>query len=199
MWRVSLSRYAILINDLQYDLVNKSEERKAAVDAFIPSMIGFLGRARSLGVHVVHLQLINELDDPRAERYDGWLPCTQGSDGARLLEDVVDPRDLIVEKNKDSGFFDTDLHERLKERGVDTVVVTGMQTQICVQTTAADAFFRGYNVIVPPDGVVSARPEDKTRALEWLRSYCATIMGIEQFLRAVEADEIPEFEVVSIP
>lgn len=43
-----------------------------------------------------------------------------------------------------------------------------MQTQICVQTTAADAFFRGYNIWVPADCVVSARAEDKNRALEWL-------------------------------
>jgi nicotinamidase-related amidase len=195
----ALSRCAILINDMQYDLVNKNEERKSAVDAFMPSMVDFLGRARDLGVQIVHLQLINDENDPKAERYDGWLPCTKGSAGARVLEELVDPRDLILEKNKDSGFFETDLHGRLQERGVDTVAITGMQTQICVQTTAADAFFRGYNVIVPPDAVVSAREEDKTRALEWLQSYCATIISADELLDAVAADEMPEFSVVPIP
>lgn len=194
-----MSRCAVLINDMQYDLVNKNEERETAVEAFMPSMVDFLERARNLGVHIVHLQLINDPDDPKAERYDGWLPCTKGSDGARLLEELVDPRDLILEKNKDSGFFETDLHERLQERGVDTVAISGMQTQICVQTTSADAFFRGYNVIVPPDAVVSAREEDKTRALEWLQSYCATILSTEELLEAIAADEIPEFNVVAIP
>lgn len=194
-----MSRCAILINDMQYDLVHKNEERKAAVEAFMPSMLDFLERARDLGIHVVHLQLINDPDDPKAERYDGWLPCTKGSDGAALLSELVDPRDLIIEKNKDSGFFETDLHERLQERGVDSVVITGMQTQICVQTTSADAFFRGYNVIVPPDGVVSARDEDKARALEWLASYCATIISADELLDAVARDEIPEFDTVAIP
>lgn len=194
-----MSSCAVLINDMQYDLVNKNEERKAAVDEFMPSMVDFLERARDLDVLVVHLQLINDPDDPKAERYDGWLPCTQGSEGARVLEELVDPVDLIVEKNKDSGFFETDLHDRLQERGVDTVAITGMQTQICVQTTSADAFFRGYNVIVPPDAVVSAHEEDKTRALEWLQSYCATIMPAEELLEAVAEDNIPEFNVVPIP
>lgn len=184
---------------MQYDLVNKNEEREAAVEAFMPSMVDFLERARNLGVHIVHLQLINDPDDPKAERYDGWLPCTKGSEGARLIEELVDPRDLIVEKNKDSGFFETDLHEQLQGLGVDTVAITGMQTQICVQTTSADAFFRGYNVIVPPDGVVSARDEDKTRALEWLQSYCATVITAEELLEAVAKDEIPTFDVVAIP
>lgn len=194
-----MSRCAVLINDMQYDLVNKNEEREAAVEAFMPSMVDFLGRARDLGVQVVHLQLINDPDDPKAERYDGWLPCTKDSPGARLLEELVDPGDLVVEKNKDSGFFETELHERLQELGVDTVVIAGMQTQICVQTTAADAFFRGYSVIVPPDGVVSAREEDKARALDWLASYCATIIGTEELLDAAARDEIPRFEVVAIP
>lgn len=194
-----MSRCAVLINDMQYDLINKNEERRAAVEEAMPSMVEFLARARELGVHVVHLQLINDPDDPKAERYDGWLPCTKGSEGSRLLEELVEPEDLVVEKNKDSGFFESELHDRLQERSVDTVAITGMQTQICVQTTAADAFFRGYNVIVPPDAVISAREEDKTRALEWLRSYCATIMPAGELLEAIVADEVPEFSVVAIP
>ncbi len=194
-----MAKCAVLTNDLQYDLVNKNDERKEAVEAFRPGFTSFLRRMRDLDQHVVHLALINREDDPNAERYDGWLPVTRGSDGARVIEEFVDPRDVIVEKNKDSGFFETDLDERLRELDVDTVVITGMQTQICVQTTAADAFFRGYHVIVPPDGVVSARDEDKARALEWLGSYCATIMSAEELATTLEAGEVPRFEVVAIP
>ena len=64
---------------------------------------------RTLGVPVVHLQLINMEDDPHAERYDGWLPVTKGSDGARIVRSSWRPSDVIVEKNKDSGFFETEL------------------------------------------------------------------------------------------
>ena len=181
-----MARCAVLTNDLQYDLVNKNEERREAVTAFTPKMTAFLARMRALDVPIVHLQLINKEDDPRAERYDGWLPVTKGSDGARIMAEFLADSDVVVEKNKDSGFYETDLDERLKELGVDTVAITGMQTQICVQTTAADGFFRGYNVIVPSDAVVSAREEDQTRALEWLRSYCATILTTEELVAAVE-------------
>jgi nicotinamidase-related amidase len=188
-----------LTNDLQYDLVNKNEERRTAVDAFTPKMTSFLAEMRTLGVPVVHLQLINKEDDPRAERYDGWLPVTKGSEGARIMEQFLAEKDVTIEKNKDSGFYETELDEQLKELGVDTVIITGMQTQICVQTTAADGFFRGYNVIVPSDGVVSAKPEDQARALEWLRSYCATILTTDELVSAIATDELPEFDVVAIP
>ncbi len=194
-----MARCAVLTNDLQYDLVNKNEGRREAVTAFTPKMTAFLARMRELDVPIVHLQLINKEDDPRAERYDGWLPVTKGSDGARIMAEFLADTDVVVEKNKDSGFYETDLDERLKELGVDTVAITGMQTQICVQTTAADGFFRGYNVIVPSDAVVSAREEDQTRALDWLRNYCATILTSEELVDAVERDELPQFETVAIP
>lgn len=194
-----MARCAVLTNDLQYDLVNKNEDRRAAVAAFTPKMTEFLAKMRELDVPIVHLQLINKEDDPRAERYDGWLPVTKGSDGARIMAEFLSNTDVVVEKNKDSGFYETDLDERLKELGVDTVAITGMQTQICVQTTAADGFFRGYNVIVPSDAVVSAREEDQTRALEWLRNYCATILTSEQLIAAVQDDELPQFATVAIP
>jgi len=194
-----VARCAVLTNDLQYDLVNKNDERKAAVGAFTAQMQRFLAEMRTLGVPVVHLQLINLEDDPHAERYDGWLPVTRGSEGARIVEEFLAEGDVVVEKNKDSGFYETELHERLQELGVDTVIITGMQTQICVQTTAADAFFRGYKVIVPPDAVVSARPEDQARALEWLGSYCAMIMPTAELAAAIAQDSLPEFSVVAIP
>lgn len=97
-----------------------------------------------------------------------------------------------MEKNKDSGFYETDLHDRLQNLGVETVIVTGMQSQICVQTTAADAFFRGYNVWVPSDCVVSARDHDRIRALEWLEGYCATVQTSSEIIGLLdETGELP--------
>ena len=65
--------------------------------------------------------------------------------------------DIVIQKYKDSGFFETDLDKILSEKHIDTLVIAGMQTQICVQTTAADAHFRGYKVIIIPEIVCSTR------------------------------------------
>lgn len=191
-----MSKIAVLTNDLQYELVEKNSERIAAVEAATPHFTAFLNEMRKRGHHVVHLQLVNLPDDPNAERYDGYLPVTKGTHGADIIADFLEPEDLVVEKNKDSGFYETDLHERLQNLGVDTVLITGMQTQICVQTTAADAFFRGYNVWVPSDCVVSARPEDKDRALQWLEGYCATVADSSEILSVLDAEGgLPRKEV----
>lgn len=184
-----MSKVAVLTNDLQYDLVNKNQERIDAVTEATPSFSAFLKDMRERGHHVVHLQLINKADDPVAERYEGGrLPAQKGTKGAEILPVFLDETDILVEKNKDSGFYETDLHEQLQALGVETVIVTGMQGQICVQTTAADAFFRGYNVWVPSDCVVSAREHDKVRALDWLDGYCATVAPSEEIVRILDTD-----------
>ena len=126
-------------------------------------------------------------------RYRGRaIPAIAGTPGNRLIEDVVHPSDLVVVKGRDSGFYETKLDETLRARGVKTVVVTGLQTHVCVQTTAADAFFRGYKIWVPEDGVFSPKPEDTKRALEWLASYCAIIAPSSEILeRLRESDDLP--------
>lgn len=194
-----MSKVAVLTNDLQYELVNKNPERQRAVTESIAGFTGFLKGIRDRGHHVVHLQIVNLPDDPNAERWgDGYLPVQKGTPGAEILSGFLGDSDIIVEKHKDSGFYETDLHDRLQALGVTTVIITGMQTQICVQTTAADAFFRGYNVWVPSDCVVSAHESDRQRALEWLDSYCATVSNSEEILRILDTEgELPRKDVVT--
>ncbi|MFE3384784.1 MULTISPECIES: cysteine hydrolase family protein [Streptomyces] len=193
-----MSAIAVLTNDLQGDLVNKNEERRAAVKKATPAYVEFLDAMRTRGHHIVHLQMINPPDDPIAERYNGFLPVQKGTEGAAVLPEFLGEGDVVVEKNKDSGFYETDLHERLQKLGVDTVIVTGMQAQICVQTTAADAFFRGYKVWVPRDCVISARPEDRNRALDWMEGYCAAVAPSAEILEHLDTNgELPRKDFVS--
>lgn len=194
-----MAKIAVLTNDLQYDLVNKNQERIDAVKAATPTFVAFLDAMRKRGCPIVHLQLVNLPDDPNVERYDGYLPVQKGSKGAEILADFLAPGDILIEKNKDSGFYETNLHDTLRALDVDTVVITGMQTQICVQTTAADAFFRGYSVWVPSDCVVSARQEDKQRALEWLDGYCATVSDSDKLVETLDKESHLPRKVVKTP
>ena len=185
---MSAKNVAVLTNDLQYDLVELTPARIAAVGEATPEFQLFLDGMRAAGANIVHLQLIILPEDPRG-LYEGRRLAVKGTKGAEIITDFLDPSDIVLEKNKDSGFYETALDETLKRLGVDTLVVTGMQTQICVQTTAADAFFRGYNVWVPEDCVISARPEDKHRSLQWMDSYCATISSSHKILELLEKGE----------
>ncbi|MFE3260864.1 cysteine hydrolase [Nocardia sp. NPDC059091] len=183
---VDMSKIAVLTSGLQYDIVGKNPERRAAIAAATAHVAGFLSDLRKRGYPVFHLQLINEPDDPLAERYDGRVPALRGTAGAEVIRDFLEPDDIVQERSKDSGFYETDLHERLQAIGVETLILIGLQTQICIQTTAADAFFRGYIVGVPSDCVFSAVEADRQRALEWLEGYCATVADSEEILRTID-------------
>ncbi|MEU8927448.1 isochorismatase family cysteine hydrolase [Kitasatospora sp. NPDC048545] len=194
-----MSRYAILTNDLQHDLVDKNDQRKANVEQMTPHFVRFLAQARELDVTVIHLQLIYDEGDKKLELHDGRIPVLRGTPGAELLPEFLAPTDVVMEKKKDSGFFETKLHEYLEEHGIDTVIITGMQAQVCIQTTAADAHFRGYNVVVPSDGVVSTRDEDRTRALEWLASYCAVVTPMSDVIERIRTGAGFDFSVQALP
>ncbi|GHH79005.1 isochorismatase [Streptomyces sulfonofaciens] len=194
-----MPRYAVLTNDLQRDLVDKNDQRKANVERLTPSFQKFLARMRELDVPVIHLQLIYDEGDKKIEYHDGRIPVLRGTPGAELLPEFVAPGDIVMEKKKDSGFFETDLHAFLEQHGIDTVIITGMQAQVCIQTTAADAHFRGYNVVVPSDGVVSTREEDRRRALEWLASYCAVVTPMDDVVHRISSAEGFDFSVAALP
>ncbi len=185
-----MKKYAVLTNDMQVAFANKHEERRDAVQNFLPGFLKFINSMRSHGIPIIHLQLVISDDDPRSkENYGPFPPLVEGSKGVQILPELWDEKDTIVVKNKDSGFFETDLDEKLKELGVDTLIISGMQTQICVQTTAADAHFRGYNVIVPPETVTSTRGEDTKRSLEWMESYCAKIIPSQEIISKFAQNE----------
>lgn len=108
--------------------------------------------ARKIKMPVIY---VNDTHRPGA--YDSEFDkrphhCVAGTWGGAVVEELTpEPNDLIVTKRRYSGFFQTDLYLVLTELKVKTVVITGVMTNICVRATAHDAFFLGYNVIIPED------------------------------------------------
>ena len=78
--------------------------------------------------------------------------CLAGTRGAEIVDELdVHDSDLVVPKRRYSAFFATDLDLLLRERDIDTVVVAGVVTNICVRSTVHDALFLGYDVLVCSD------------------------------------------------
>ncbi|WP_437192923.1 cysteine hydrolase family protein [Planctomicrobium sp. SH527] len=71
----------------------------------------------------------------------------KGSDLWQLRPEVESrPRDILIDKQLPGSFTNTELDAFLKEKGIDTVCIAGYMTQICCDTTARQAFHRGYKV-----------------------------------------------------
>ena len=76
--------------------------------------------------------------------------CFDGSwDGAFIDELKPNEDDFIIKKHRFSAFYNTQLEDVLREIDIETLVVAGIATNVCVESTIRDAFYRDFNVFVP--------------------------------------------------
>ncbi|ROP42435.1 isochorismatase family protein [Saccharothrix texasensis] len=132
-------RAALLIVDVQevlVPLVWRGEELADRVAALARE-------ARRAGVPVIALRQVG----PGGTEFDPDSP------GARISARLrLEPTDVVVDKTATDAFYRTDLAALLAERDVDTVVLTGLATDYCVDATARSALSHGLDVVLVSDG-----------------------------------------------
>ena len=143
----------LLIVDMQNDFVNP-EGRLCVPGArnTIPVIAGLLAAARAHGMPVIYTQDWHEPDDPEAAL---WGPHAEaGTWGAEIVPELA-PRagDLVLRKVRYDGFYGTPLEHELHRRRIDTLIIVGTVSNICVLHTAGSAALRWFRVIVPVDAV----------------------------------------------
>jgi biuret amidohydrolase len=104
----------------------------------------------------------------------------------------VRPGDIVVRKPRFGSFHGTDLEVILRSLGIDTVVVGGINTNVCVDTTAREAMVRDFKVLFLADGSANFDLPDgglgPARAVELQRGACA-VMAFG-FAEVVTVDEL---------
>jgi nicotinamidase-related amidase len=76
----------------------------------------------------------------------------KGTDGWRIYDSIA-PNDteLIFDKQFNSAFYNTVLREHLISKGIDTIILVGLQTEYCIDATCKSAFDYGYKIIIPEE------------------------------------------------
>ena len=98
---------------------------------------------------------------------------------------TVEPQegDFTVEKRRYSAFFQTGLRLLLDELGVTTLVCTGMDTNICVRHTVADAYFNNFDVVVVSDATATFLVGDQEEGLAYMETcYAAAVVSTDEAL-----------------
>jgi nicotinamidase-related amidase len=110
----------------------------------------------------------------------------KGTKGAKVIPELEPTKkDYTIEKRTYSGFYETGLDMLLRSlyhgEGAKTIILTGLHTNMCVRHTAADAFFRGYKIIVAEDAVEAFTKEDHQQGLAYLKNvYNAQITTVHK-------------------
>jgi ureidoacrylate peracid hydrolase len=144
-----------------------------------------LAAARAHGSPVIWLC---DTHPPRDREFEKRaVHCLTGTWGAQIVE-ALEPNDdeYRVPKRRYSGFFETDLDLRLRELGIAHVILTGVVTNICVRSTAHDAFFRGYDVIVVEECVAATGPREQESSLYDIDTHFGTVASLDDVLGVLE-------------
>lgn len=104
-----------------------------------------------------------------------------------VLDEIAPMRgELVLDKNSSSAFNSTCIDQILRNWRVDSLVISGMATSGCVETTARDAADRGYNCILLDDGCASRDPEAHRWTMKNFASLFGTVMQTDQALELME-------------
>jgi len=112
--------------------------------------------------------------------------------GERECIDVVDeiyprPEDHLVDKYAFGAFHRTNLEDILRSHGVESVVVTGTVTQVCVEDTARQAFAHGYKTTIVADAVSSRDPERHRASLDTFAAHYGWVLSTDDVLEGLTA------------
>jgi len=112
----------------------------------------------------------------------------RGTRGAEVVDDLKpEPKDVVLPKRRFSAFFKTDLDQTLRILGVDTVVVTGITTEVCVLMTVMDGLSHDFSAIILEDCTASRNKEFRQECLDLYRDFALypllKIMTLEEFLK----------------
>ncbi|MTI70404.1 MAG: cysteine hydrolase [Firmicutes bacterium] len=188
-----MARHAIVVIDMLNDFVGENAKlRCPGADEIVPNLQKLMEWVRNReddDVQIVHIQEAHRKND--ADFRVRPVHAVKGTWGSDFIEELYPNEDeYIVQKRRHSGFAHTDLDLFLREENIDTVVVTGVWTNVCVRSTASDALYNAYKVITLSDGTQSKTQEMHEYGLKDL-SLFSKVMTIDEYINAWENGEDP--------
>jgi ureidoacrylate peracid hydrolase len=189
---------ALLVVDLQNVFMLPPYPTEVPLAREIVSNVNKLAAAtRAAGGAVVWIQMTHTEQDKKswsvfyedvtktAIRGDKLKGLVRGSHGQALYETLdVKPADLKVEKNRFSAFIQgsSDLDKLLKERGIDTVLITGTVTNTCCESTARDAMMLNYKTVMVSDANAAATDEEHNATLANMLRIFGDVMSTDEVI-----------------
>ena len=157
---------------------------------------------RKAGILVIHTSIVFRPDGSNVgilgefRSYPRQGVLNKGSEAAALHKNLnVRANDILLDKPRFGAFHGTDLELILRSRGIDTIIVTGIATNVCCETTAREAAVRDFRVFFLSDATATFDIGDVSAA-ELQRTTCATlgllfsqVLSTDQMIKKIKASE----------
>ena len=166
----------------------------------VPAIQELYQKAKSLNIPVFFSQALREqsgidmlerqhqiLPNKRRERIEKLPLCVRGTWDSEII-DILKPGDgdLIVHKRRDSVFQDTEFALWLRSMRIDTIIFSGVDTSICVESSLRDAFNRGWDVILISDASASLNDTFYETTIAEVSENFGLVMKSDEFFRNLE-------------
>lgn len=186
-----MPRHGIVVIDMLNDFVGESAPlRCPGGERIIPNLQKLFTWVRERNakglddIQLIHIQEAHRKND--ADFRVRPVHAVKGTWGSDFIKELYpEGEEYTIPKRRHSAFAHTDLDLYLREENLDTVVVTGVWTNVCVRSTASDALYNAYKVITLSDGVHSKNDEMHEAGLRDL-SIFTKIMTIDEYIDAWE-------------
>jgi nicotinamidase-related amidase len=177
---------ALVLIDLQQSIVARQLAPYSSSDV-IQNAARLAAAHRAKGGTVVYVRvLVGEVLRPPV---DAAFPAGTGAPSANATELVpeagVQPGDVVVSKRQWGAFYGTDLDQHLRRRGIRTIVMGGIATNLGVESTARAAFDRGYELVFAEDAMSSMSAEMHNFSVKNLFPRMGRVRSTEQIVSSL--------------
>jgi nicotinamidase-related amidase len=182
-------RTALLVIDLQKDFLAQLPDDRAT--AVVTAAGQLVEAARKAGASVIWVMQRHKADlsDAMLEIRDRKIAVViEGTPGAELADGLEPlPTESVIVKKRYSAFFGTDLDDQLAERGVERVVIAGLNTHACVRMAAIDAYQRDLRVVIAREAIDGNDLEHGAVTLRYFDGKIAELCDLETAVKRLEA------------
>ena len=196
---IAPDRTALVVVDIQQDfagpdgLLGRIGVDLSEAEAVIDRIEALTPVARKAGVTLAYMRVVTseETDSDALKAFHarrgepgGQAICRTEDGGADYYRVQPQPGDIEIEKLLYDSFHGTDLEQQLRDRGIDTLVITGLSSDCCVDQTARAAFHRNFHVFLVSDACAAYEPGLHEASLNVLSKNCALLTTSEAVKRA---------------
>ncbi len=187
---LQLLHAALLVLDMQaYFLEPASHAYVPSAKAIVDGVVELVESAYASDVPVIFTQHLNTVAN--AGMMSTWWKELISAENP--LHQIIPAFDLskarVIQKSQYDAFYDTGLGELLHELSVKQVIICGVMTHLCCETTARSAFMRGFEVFFPVDGTATYRLDYHRASLLNLAHGFASIVLIKDILQAMQGTD----------
>jgi ureidoacrylate peracid hydrolase len=186
---------ALLVVDVQNDFVSskgsaaKRGEDVSAAQAVAPKLIRLIEEARRVGLTVIYIKTTHSewTDTPswiyRKSQQSALNTCREETWGAEFYEGIAPlPTERVVIKHRYSAFINTDLNTVLHAKGIQSVLLAGVATNVCVETSARDAYMYDYYVTMVEDCAAAYEAKLHLNTLENIRRHFGLVATSDEIM-----------------